>query len=91
VEVDGFAVDASPRGDLLVVFDRDRPGLIGDIGHILGSQGINIARMTFGRKSVGGDAITVLNLDRAPAEDVVRAVGQVDSVYHVRHITLPEA
>ena len=90
VEVDGFAVDASPRGDLLVVFDRDRPGLIGDIGHILGSQGINIARMTFGRKSAGGDAITVLNLDRAPAEDVVRAVGQVDSVYQVRHITFPE-
>lgn len=90
VEVDGFAVDASPRGELLVIFDRDRPGLIGDIGHILGSQGINIARMTFGRKAAGGDAISVLNLDKAPNEDIVRAVERVDSVHHVRHVKLPE-
>jgi D-3-phosphoglycerate dehydrogenase len=88
VEVDGFEVDAIPRGELLVIFDRDRPGLIGEIGRLLGSQGVNIARMTFGRKAAGGEAITVLNLDKPPAEDVLKSVGQVESVYNVRHIHL---
>lgn len=90
VEVDGFEVDAIPRGDLLVIFDRDRPGLIGEIGRILGSHDINIARMTFGRKSAGGEAITVLNLDKPPSEEALRAVAGVDSVYHVRHVRLSE-
>jgi len=90
VDVDGFEVDAIPRGELLVIFDRDRPGLIGEIGRILGGQGINIARMTFGRKAAGGEAITVLNLDKAPDGDVLKSVGQVESVYDVRHVKLDE-
>ena len=89
VEVDGFEVDAIPKGELLVVFDRDRPGLIGEIGRILGSHGINIARMTFGRKTAGGEAITVLNLDRVPPQEVLRAVEQMEDVSQVRHVTLP--
>ncbi len=37
-----------------------------------------------------GEAITVLNLDRAPPQEVLRAVEQVGDVSQVRHVTLPE-
>jgi len=90
VEADGFELDAIPKGELLVIFDRDRPGLIGEIGRILGGCGINIARMTFGRKAAGGEAITVLNLDKAPPEDLLQAVGDIESVYDVRHVRLAD-
>ena len=90
VEADGFELDAIPKGELLVIFDRDRPGLIGEIGRILGSYEINIARMTFGRKTAGGEAITVLNLDKAPSEEVLQAVGDIESVYDVRHVRLSD-
>jgi D-3-phosphoglycerate dehydrogenase len=90
VEADGFDLDAIPRGELLVIFDRDRPGLIGEIGRILGGHDINIARMTFGRKTAGGEAITVLNLDKAPSDEVLQTVGEIESVYDVRHVRLPD-
>jgi len=90
VEADGFELDAIPKGELLVIFDRDRPGLIGEIGRILGGCEINIARMTFGRKAAGGEAITVLNLDKAPPEDLLQAVGDIESVYDVRHVKLAD-
>lgn len=90
VEADGFDLDAIPRGELLVIFDRDRPGLIGEIGRILGGHDINIARMTFGRKTAGGEAITVLNLDKAPSDEVLQTVGEIESVYDVRHVRLSD-
>ena len=74
VLIDGYRVEAIPRGALLVIFADDKPGLIGNVGQLLGEKGINIAAMTFGRKSAGGQAITVLNLDGPIGEATLKAV-----------------
>ena len=85
VRIDGYRVEAIPQGDLLVLFAEDKPGLIGNVGHVLGDLGINIAAMTFGRQSAGGDALTVLNLD-GPADP--RAVPAVAAAHPVRTVRL---
>lgn len=84
VEIDGFTVEALPQGDLMIIMDRDRPGLVGETGTTLGEHGINIARMTFGRKEVAGEAILVLNLDAAPADVLRDAMGALTNVRAVR-------
>ncbi|MBM4038565.1 MAG: phosphoglycerate dehydrogenase [Planctomycetes bacterium] len=87
VGIDGYRVEAMPRGTLLVLFAEDKPGLIGRVGMLLGERGINIAAMTFGRKSVGGDAITVLNLDGALDEATLRAVQAAPNVRNAQVVT----
>lgn len=87
VLIDGYRVEAMPRGTLLVIFAEDKPGLIGRVGMLLGERGINIAAMTFGRKVVGGDAITVLNLDGAVDDATLRAVQAAPHVRQAQAIT----
>jgi len=87
VRIDGYDVEAIPEGNLLVVFALDKPGLIGNLGTLLGREGINIARMTFGRQEVGGRAITVLNLDGRVTKGLVESVGRVEYVESVRHVS----
>jgi D-3-phosphoglycerate dehydrogenase len=65
VKIDNFYVEAMPKGHMLVIYNHDMPGIVGNIGTLLGDAGINIAGMTFGREKKGGDAITLLNIDSA--------------------------
>ncbi|MFP4058546.1 MAG: phosphoglycerate dehydrogenase [Candidatus Brocadiia bacterium] len=87
VVVDGYRVEAMTRGPLLVIFAEDKPGLIGNVGHVLGQRGINIAAMTFGRRSAGGQAITVLNLDVPADEAALEAIRAIPHVRQARSVT----
>jgi D-3-phosphoglycerate dehydrogenase / 2-oxoglutarate reductase len=61
VLVDGIAVEAPLEGTMIVVANRDEPGVIGEIGTILGKHGVNIANFALGRN--GGHAIGVVIID----------------------------
>ncbi len=83
VEIDGISIEAIPRGELLVFWNYDRPGLVGSIGTTLGKHAINIGQMQFGREAPGGRAVTVVNVDTpVPPEvlDELRALPNVVSV-----------
>jgi D-3-phosphoglycerate dehydrogenase len=88
VEIDGYMVEAIPQGNMLVLFNYDRPGLIGAIGTLLGRHKINIARMTFGRREAGGDAITVLNVDSPVPPAVLKEVAKIENVTSAHLISL---
>jgi len=83
VLIDGYRVEAMTRGTLLVLFAEDKPGLIGNVGGLLGEQGTNIAAMTFGRKEAGGDAITVLNLDGPMTDQALAAIRAAPHIHSV--------
>lgn len=80
VKINDFYVEASTTGYLLILSNEDRPGIIGQIGTILGRHNINIAGMTLGRTNVGGNAMTVLNLDEQVPEPIMK---QIRSAEHV--------
>jgi len=88
VNINDYHVEVIPRGSLLIVLNVDRPGLIGDIGRIMGKANLNISSMTFGRKEAGGDAMTVLNLDGEPGADVLAEVSEVPNVTAVTVVKL---
>jgi len=88
VNINGYHVEVIPRGDMVVILNKDRPGLIGDIGQLMGRVGVNISSMTFGRKEVGGDAMTVLNLDATPTDSLLGDVRKVKNVTAVLAIRL---
>ncbi|MEJ2469548.1 MAG: phosphoglycerate dehydrogenase [Desulfuromonadales bacterium] len=63
VRVNGCYVEAIPKGHILVLFNEDRPGIIGFIGQILGDAQINIAGMNLSRQSIDGQAVSLINVD----------------------------
>jgi len=63
VEIDGFRVDATPYGHMLISRNRDEPGVIGALGSVFGEYDVNIAGMANARESIDGEAMSVYNLD----------------------------
>jgi len=58
-------------GTLLVIRNDDRPGVIGQVGTILGRHGINIGSFALGRRS--GGAVGVVNLDQQVGNEAKQA------------------
>ena len=82
VSVNSRPVEARPHGVLLVLENTDRPGMVGRIGTLLGQHNVNIATMSLSRNQAGGTALTILNLDNAPDEQLlqeIRANGDIHS------------
>ncbi|MGE5582719.1 MAG: phosphoglycerate dehydrogenase [Bacillota bacterium] len=68
VEIEGYHFDVEPVGNMIVINHTDEPGVIGEVGTILGQMGINIAFMQVGRKKQGGNALMVINVDSVEPE-----------------------
>ena len=65
VELDGIPMDVIPEPPCLVCLHRDTPGVVGRIGTLLGSLGVNITRMQTCSTGNEGSALAVLQADRA--------------------------
>ena len=88
VKINQFYVDAVPAGYMLVIYNQDKPGIVGQIGTIMGKNNINIAGMTFGRAKEGGDAITLLNVDSPVSEKVLNQVKKARYIRKAKFIKL---
>ncbi len=88
VKIDKYYVEAHPGGYMLVIKNRDLPGIVGEIGTILGKNKINIAEMTFGREKPGGTAITVLNVDSKIPEKVLEKIKKSKNISDAKLIKL---
>jgi D-3-phosphoglycerate dehydrogenase len=84
VSVRGVSVEAPLSGTLLVIANDDQPGVIGEVGTILGRHGVNIASFALGRGE--GGAIGVVNVDaeNGPSEALESAAGAIRRAPHVR-------
>jgi D-3-phosphoglycerate dehydrogenase len=88
VRINDYHVDAIPEGYLLVLTNEDKPGIIGSVGVMLGNNNINIAGMTLGRKQVGGNAVTVLNIDGRVPEKVLAEIAKAPSIVDIKMVEL---
>jgi D-3-phosphoglycerate dehydrogenase len=90
VSVRGITVEAPLAGTLLIICNDDQPGVIGDVGTILGRHGVNIANFALGRNETG--AVGVVNVDEdagAPgaldsAAEAIRRLGAIRDAWIVR-------
>jgi len=61
--IGGFHVDVAPRRTLLILTNRDVPGVIGSVGTMLGQARINIASYHQSRLAEGGEALAAIAVD----------------------------
>jgi len=75
-----FKVDVAPRRTLIVLTNADVPGVIGQVGTVLGSAGINIAEYHQARMTQGGEALAAISVDGTGNGQVRRRLLEVGSV-----------
>jgi D-3-phosphoglycerate dehydrogenase / 2-oxoglutarate reductase len=87
-EIDGFHLEATPRGHLLVMRNRDVPGVIGRVGTVLGEGGVNISHFHLGRQERGGEAMAVIEVDIPLSRETLSALRALDPVTSAHEIDL---
>lgn len=88
VSINSRPVEARPHGVVLVLENADRPGMVGRIGTLLGDHGVNIATMSLSRNQAGGTALTVLNLDNTPSEQLLNEIRASEDIHSAQVIQL---
>ncbi|MFQ6133030.1 MAG: phosphoglycerate dehydrogenase [Armatimonadota bacterium] len=85
VRVNEYRIDIVPQGLTLFTWHYDRPGVIGNVGTLLGNNKVNIAGMQVGRAYVGSHAFMALSVDNPIPEELIR---EIDSMEHIESSTL---
>lgn len=88
VFIDDFKVEIVPEGELLFMYNNDKPGVIGNIGTLLGKNDINIARMHFGRETPGGTAISVVSIDAHASPQIIDQIRKLPNIISIKQISL---
>lgn len=88
VRIDDFYLEAVPEGNILLIRNFDRPGVIGAVGTLLGKRGINISRMQLGLSKGSGEAMALYNVDSKVGEDVLRELKSVPNILSVKEVKL---
>ncbi len=83
-----FAIEAVPSGFMLVTKNRDVPGVIGQIGTVLGQSGVNISQFSLGRQQPGGEALSVVELDSAVDESVLDQLRSLEAIVLLKQVKL---
>lgn len=80
IDIDGFGIEVTPEDTMVIIFNDDKPGVIGSVGKVLGEHGININTMGVGHKLDEGKAILAVSLDKTPSESAASELADLDFV-----------
>lgn len=97
--IDEIDIEAPLAGTLLFMRNRDVPGVIGQVGTILGSRNINIASFALGRREQSGsqgslgpgggaEAVAIVQVDGAVPEAVLEALRDIPAVTFAQVVNL---
>ena len=88
VGIDGHGVEVSTAATLLVLKNKDVPGIVGFIGVTLGEDDVNIANMSLSRDKGEGFAVSVFELDSAPSAAAAKKITDNPAIEKYRVIKL---
>ncbi len=88
VRVNSHSINAAPSGYMLIAPHIDMPGIIGQVGTLLGENKINIAGMQVGREFIGGNAVMVLNIDSAVSDKILKQIKAIEGIQDIKQVKL---
>ncbi len=87
MDIDGYKLDLEPKGNLIFFRNTDVPGVIGDVGRIVSSHGLNIADFRLGRDNKS-HALAVVNIDNTITKEVISELSKLDACISVNYVTI---
>jgi D-3-phosphoglycerate dehydrogenase len=88
VRVNQFRLEVLPEGHAILLHNRDRPGVIGSIGTVLGRRGINVSRMQLGLDREKGEALSVWSVDAPVDREALEEIRGQPNTLSVRALHL---
>jgi D-3-phosphoglycerate dehydrogenase len=89
IAIDRFTVDVPAEGNMVVLWNRDVPGVIGRVGSVLGDAKVNISSYHQSRRAkAGSEALAAIVVDQAPDEAVLSELAALEDVIDVRSARL---
>lgn len=88
VSIDHYRVSMEPAGVILVCFNNDKPGFIGDLGMTLGKHSINIGGMAMGRLEAGEKAVAILTVDQDPSDEVMQELSKLKNLIELQKVKI---
>jgi D-3-phosphoglycerate dehydrogenase len=82
------SVEIPITGTLLLLNNADKPGIVGNLGSLLGRHNVNIASMSLTRDTAGGLALTVLHLDSVPPQALLDEIKKDHDITNVKVVQL---
>jgi D-3-phosphoglycerate dehydrogenase len=92
LRVDGYNMDMVPEGHVVLLQNRDQPGVIGTVGTSFGDAGVNIADMVISRefdKDGNATALMVIKTDSAPPDALLNRLRARPNILRVKSLVLP--
>jgi len=83
VDFFGYKLDFEPTPYVIAIQNIDKPGIIGQIGTILGANDINIAAMQWSRNRRGEKAVSFVSVDQEVAPEILDLLKEIDGVLKV--------
>jgi len=88
VKFDNYDIEVVPDGNILMVYNNDKPGVLGAIGTYLGNCNINIAGLQLGRDKPGGKAVAFIMIDQSVPDHVLNGLTKINNVISAKTISL---
>jgi D-3-phosphoglycerate dehydrogenase len=88
IQLDDYKLDVRPMGSILLLKNKDVPGVMGQIGTILGAYDVNIGEWRMGRDMPGGIALSFINLDSVPPPSALNTLEKITAVTNVKLVNL---
>ncbi len=87
IEIDDYILDVEPKGTMIFFRNTDTPGVIGDVGHIMASNALNISDFRLGRDNKQ-QALAVVRVDGQVSKKVLDELTSLEACLNVSHATL---
>ncbi len=86
VFLDGIVLDSPVEGTMVVTCNTDRPGVIGQVGTILGRHDVNIATFALGRERDRAVAVAIVDepADKPVPDAAIEELRQVKAIREAR-------
>ncbi len=86
VDVEGVQIEAELSENMLFIRNKDKPGLIGSVGVILGDSGQNIMNFHLGRTPKGDSAVCLVSLDNPLPDEVMEKISSLEQVTQAKRL-----
>ncbi len=86
-----YEINAELAGHAIVLFNDDKPGVIGAVGTLLGQRGINVVQVHMGHSRATKNSVSVWTVDAAASEDVLAQIARAPHVTRAVRVELSVA
>jgi D-3-phosphoglycerate dehydrogenase / 2-oxoglutarate reductase len=81
-------INIEPEGHMLILRNKDVPGIVGFVGTLLGEAGINIANLRLARNRETNTALIFVTMDETPPDQTMKLLGESEGIVSVKCVKI---